>query len=182
MKVHLRKSRQKGRFGPAFTLIELMVVIAIILVLATFVVGGMGWYKRKAAVGKTTVLLGSISRALEEYRLENGAFPTGDGGDKSTEEVFAALYGDADKDGSPDDGATVYLNVLDPNLTGNKQNVISSGGSYIIIDAWGEAYRYQSPGDMNPQDDFDLWSFGPDGKGGPNSGTKRERSDDIKNW
>lgn len=186
--------RSKGFRAPAFTLIELMVVIAIILVLATMVVGGLGWYKRKAAEGKTTVLVSSIERALEEYKLDNGFFPEGDGGDGSTEQVYIALYGDGKLEvngsgnvivatqpsGVTDDGNTVYLDVLDPNLKGNKQNVDSTGG-YTIIDAWGSPLFYVSPGEMNPRDDFDLWSRGADGRGGP-SGTKKERLDDIKNW
>ncbi len=174
-----RNTRTRLR-SRGFTLIEVMVVIAIILVLATFTIGGMGWYKRKAAIGKTVVLRGSIERALEDYALDHSAYPVGNGDDDSTKDVYKALYGDADTDGIPDDGATVYLQVLDPKLKGNKQNVDPS--NYTILDAWGETFKYQSPGDMNPQDDFDLWSLGPDGKGGPNKGTKKERSDDIKNW
>jgi len=173
-----------------------MVVIAIIAVLATMTVGGMGWYKRKAAEGKTKVLVQGLSRALEEYRLDNGFFPQGDGGADSTQQVYVALYGDGklvlkdsgvveiegDLDGKSDEGNTVYLAILNPDLAGAKMNVETSGNVYTIIDAWGEELGYESPGDMNPEDDFDLWSLGPDGLGGPDTGTKQERADDIKNW
>ncbi|MCP5536982.1 MAG: type II secretion system protein GspG [Akkermansiaceae bacterium] len=170
----------QGFRAPAFTLIELMVVIAIILVLASMVVGGMGWYKRKAAEGKTQVLVSSIERALEEYKLDNGVFPTGGGGDNSTIEVYKALYGDADANGTPDSGAKVYLEILNPSNTGNKLNVDTS--NYTIIDAWGSPLHYQSPGEMNPADDFDLWSLGANGQGGPASNNKKDKADDIKNW
>lgn len=189
-------NRYQGRHVPGFTLIEIMVVIAIIAVLATMTVGGMSWYKRKAAEGKTKVLVHGISRALEEYRLDYGFFPQGDGNANSTEQVYVALYGDgeltSDDDGNvtistaptgkPDEGNTVYLAILNPDLVGSKMNVESAAGSYTIIDAWGEELGYESPGEMNPADDFDLWSLGPDGVGGPETGTKKERSDDIKNW
>jgi len=38
-------------------------------------------------------------------------------------------------------------------------------------------YEYRSPGDMN-QEDYDLWSWGPDRE--DNGG--KAGSDDIKNW
>lgn len=188
--------RHKRFFAPAFTLIELMVVIAIILVLASMTIGGLGWYKRKAAVEKTKILRSSIGQALEAYRLENGFLPQGDGGDDSTAQVYIALYGDGElaydsasgqvtvqeqPDGKPDSGATTHLNTLEPGLTGSRMNVTSSGGTYIIVDAWARPFHYESPGDMNPADDFDLWSLGPDGKGGP-TGTPKERRDDITNY
>lgn len=48
-------------------------------------------------------------------------------------------------------------------------------GPYLKMrpkDPWGNAYVYRSPGDQNP--DYDLYSFGPDGKEGG--------GDDITNW
>lgn len=172
----------RGRQAPAFTLIEIITVMAIILVLMGMVVGGFGWYQRKASEGRTTVLVHSIGRALEEYKLDNGSFPPGDGAEGSSKEVYIALYGDGDGDGKPDDGAQVYLNVLDPGLVGKQKNVYSEGGSYVIKDAWKKDIFYRSPGFMNPPSSFDLWSLGPDGEGGPETGTEQERTDDIKNW
>ncbi len=188
-------NRTRGFRAPAraFTLIELMVVIAIILVLATMVVGGLGWYKRKAAEGKTQVLVKSVERGLEEYRLDNGFFPEGGGGTGSTEQVYIALYGDGELEsdgssvtiktgpsGSSDSGNNVYLAILDPDLKGNRSNVDPT--SYTILDAWGSELHYRSPGVMNPAYDFDLWSLGPNGVGGPSSANKKDKVDDINNW
>lgn len=167
---------------PAFTLMEIMVVIAIIAVLFTMVVGGLGWYKRKTQIGKTEVLLKSIDRALEDYRMDNATLPAGNGSLGSSEDVYAALYGDENGDGQPDDGATVYLDVLSPDLSGNRKNVKQEGAGYVVIDAWKKELFYQFPGVMNPPNDFDLWSLGPNGSGGPETGTPKDRSDDIKNW
>ncbi len=55
-------NRYQARHVRGFTLVEIMVVIAIIAVLATMTVGGLAWYKRKAAEGKTKVLVQGISR------------------------------------------------------------------------------------------------------------------------
>ena len=49
-----------------FTLIEIIVVVSIIAVLATMTVGGLSFYKRKAAENKTKGCIGSVSRALDE--------------------------------------------------------------------------------------------------------------------
>ncbi len=173
-------SNNRPNLRQGFTLIEILVVIAIIAVLATMTAGGLKWYKRKAAIDKTKVLIGQIGHALEAYRLDNGTFPTGDGLEQSSQDLYIALYGDSDGDGKPDPAATIYLDILNPDLTGNKGNVEEIGSNYLIIDAWKEPIRYQNPPTMNP--DFDLWSLGPDGVGGPNSGNEKDREDDINNW
>lgn len=168
-------SHSQLRTARGFTLMEIMVVIAIILVLATMVVSGVGWYKRKANENRTKVLIGSIERALEEYKADHGSLPNGDGGKGSTAEVYEALYGDLDGDGKTDPGATTYLSTLDPNLAGNKLNVEKDGGGYVIIDAWKEPLRYRhgATSQMNP--DFDLWSLGP-------KSSETETKEHIKNW
>ena len=196
-------TRHKRFIAPAFTLIEILVVIGIILVLATMTIGGLGWYKRRAAVGRTEVLLKAIDQSLESYRSDNGFLPQGMGDDDSSAQVYIALYGDGEleydstgkvvtiktqSDGEPDSGATIHLDMLNPGFTGSKRNVTSVGGKYTIIDAWSKPirYRHDVTGEddqmMNPPDDFDLWSLGPDGLGGPDGGNQKERNDDIKNW
>lgn len=174
---HLRYfDSQKG-----FTLLELMVVIAIIAVLFSITVAGVGWYREKTKISTTEVLIKSVGRALDEYKLDNNGYPSGDGGEISTSEVYAVLYGDMDGDENPDSGATVYLPELDPKLTGAKNNVRKSGSNYVVVDGWKNPLRYQSPGEMNPEESFDLWSLGKDGKGGPDS-PEEEQRDDVKNW
>ena len=175
-------SQIRSRIRSGFTLMELMVVIAIILVLATMVISGVGWYKRKAAVGKTQVMMASIERALEEYSSDSGVYPAGDGNEGSTADLYKVLYGDPDGDGKSNSGETVYLSLLDPNLTGSKLTVEKVGADYIIMDAWFEPFRYlrgNPAAQMNP--DFDLWSLGVDGKGHPN-GDAKSKQDDLTNW
>jgi type II secretory pathway pseudopilin PulG len=186
--------RRKGALPPAFTLVEILVVISIIMVLAAMSISGFGFVKRKAAEGRTEVLLGSISGALERYRVDNGFFPEGDGGGDSTKQVYIALYGDGEltlssgtvsatePDGDVDTDAQVYLDMLNPE---NKRALLNvDPGSYNIVDAWGKPLRYRhsvsgnEAGMMNPDSDFDLWSYGPDGL----SGSTEEKVDDLKNW
>ena len=183
----------RPRTKRGFTLMELMVVMAIILVLAAIAISGYSWYKRKTAENRTALLVKSLENALEQYRSDTNTIPEESSDDDgSTSVLYSALYGDglgsdgiagtADAqapDGEVDDGATVYLDILDPSLVGTKRNVDEISGDYVIIDAWQRPMRYRGPGNENP--DFDIWSLGFDGKGYPD-GTDKEQEDDIKNW
>ena len=60
------------RHPAAFTLIELMAVITIIVILAGMVVGGLGYVNEKQAREKAKIQIALLSKALEEYKLDNG--------------------------------------------------------------------------------------------------------------
>lgn len=194
---------------PAFTLIEIITVIAIIMALAAMTIGGLDYVSRKAAVSRTTVFVASVGQALEQYKADTGAYPEGEGIADSTELVYVALSGDGigpdgildtdddeAPDGIPDEAATVYLNTLDPGNKGKSLNVRESTNGYVLVDAWKSQtdskvyqelfYRHapdgKDPDMMNPPSDFDLWSLGPDGLGGPTSTDDSESADDITNW
>lgn len=162
---------------------EILVVIAIIAVLATMTVGGLGFYKKKAAENKTKVFVASVSRALDDYRSDEGSYPDdgADGSDTSSAILYEVLFGDADGDGEPDEDATIYLDMLNPSSTGSALNVKEDSGDYVLIDGFKNALRYRAPGEQNPGTEFDLWSAGPDGETNiGNSGD--DTRDDIKNW
>jgi len=163
---------KRGLCAPAFTLIEIMVVMGIIAVLAGMTLGGMSYYQEKMKFGRTQVLIASIESALEDYKRDNGSYPVSSG---STVALFNALYGD---------GTNVYLDTLNPNLTGKALNVKASGSDYLIVDAWGKDMRYRHGVDSmaNPKQDYDLISLGPNGNGDFLSGSEAAKADDIKNW
>ena len=168
MKTLLQKT---GISAPAFTLIEMMVVMAIIAVLAGLTVGGMGYYKQKMANGQTEVLIASIERALEDYKADHGDYPQSPG---TSRFLFDALYGD---------GTNVYLDTLNPAYEGKQRNV-SESAPYHIVDAWGREirYRHDTDGMANPRQDFDLNSRGPNGIGDYGSTSDAAKADDINNW
>ena len=60
---------------PGFTLIELMAVITIIVILAGLVVGGLGFVNDRQAKEKAKVQIALLSKAIEEYKLDNGVYP-----------------------------------------------------------------------------------------------------------
>jgi len=142
---------------PAFTLMEIILVTAIIAVLASLTFGGMSYYGEKMKYSRTQVLIASIESALEQYKADNGTYPSG----ANTAAVFTALYGD---------GSNVYLSTLNPDFRGKQKNVEAGR----IIDAWENELGYTYPGSMNPPSDFDLWSEGGD--------AAANTADDIKNW
>jgi general secretion pathway protein G len=162
----------------AFTLIELMAVITIIVILAGLVVGGMGFVTERQAKEKAKVQLNLLAKSLEEYRLDNGSYPaTADASTppaSNTNLIFKALYWD----GVSDNSKKIYLDTLNP--TNNKQGWISVPATgekdSTIVDPWGKAYLYRTAfglpnaqgkvtansSTVNPE--FDLWSMGKDGK------------------
>jgi general secretion pathway protein G len=184
-------------FRRGFTLMELLVVVAIIVILASLVLGGLSVMQRNQAVSKCKAQIGMLSTALDEYKMDFGRYPvaddTGATSDSGANVLFKALYWDSDNDGSgvgSDTDQRSYLPELDP--TSNKQgwrSTTTASANNTIFDPWGANYRYRSGVDAggavntnckNP--DFDLWSLGPDGKLGNTDGTDKEAQDNISNW
>ena len=130
--------RGSGRLG--FTLIEILVVITVIGLLAALVdpriLGRVS--EAKSATAKAQVEL--LSTALDNYRLDNGSYPT-------TEQGLAALQEKPTRDPVP-------LNWRGPYLK-----------RAIPVDPWGRPYIYRSPGEHDPGGN-DLSSLGKDGQPG----------------
>ena len=60
----------------AFTLVELLAVVAIIAILAGLVLGGSVYAKRKAMVSTTKAQLVTLENAIEAYKNDFGMYPT----------------------------------------------------------------------------------------------------------
>lgn len=117
-----------------FTLIELVVVVAIIGILAGVVVTKMMDRPGEARVVAATADIANISKALHVYKIDNFAYPTSDQG-------LAAL---------------VSKPTLDPVPKNYKQ---SGYIERLPKDPWGNDYVYLSPGQHG---DFDVYSLGAD--------------------
>ena len=142
------------RMGKAFTLVETLAVLGIVatLMASAFEVAGVA--QRKAAVSRTRAQIATMALALENYKLDHGAYPTGNGDSLSSTNLYAALAGSTKR----------YLSFRGYLLSGNPTNV---------MDRFGSAYYYLSPGIKNPPG-FDLWSAGPD--------RTTNTADDVNNW
>jgi general secretion pathway protein G len=119
-----------------FTLLELLVVIVIIGLLAAYV--GPRYFSQLGKSERSTskAQIEAFGRALDAYRLDTGRYPT-------AEQGLSALVSrpsDEPKWNGP------YLQKAVP------------------ADPWGQSYQYRQPGSGDA--DFDLLSYGKDGKPG----------------
>ncbi len=128
----------------------------IIVILSAISMGGYGYVTRKQADSKATIQIGLLSKALEEYKLDNGEYPPSG----NTNSIFKLLYWNGTAANSQE---KIYLSDLDPNSAA--QGWIDGIGSAAkIVDPWAKEYIYRrgdNPAAKNP--DFDLASAGMDG-------------------
>jgi general secretion pathway protein G len=134
----LPNGRSTARAG--FTLIEMLVVVAIIAVLAAIVAPEVFHNVGDANAGAAKQQVELLSTALDSYRLDNHTFPT-------TEQGLAALRTEPTSGEKPRNWRGPYLRRAVP------------------TDPWGNTYVYVCPGRVNPQS-FDLYSLGRDGREG----------------
>ncbi len=119
-----------------FTLIELMVVLAIIGVLAALIVPNVIGRADDARVTAARTDVGNLMQALKLYKLDNQRYPT-------AEQGLQALVAKPGSEPVPVNWKS-YLDKL-PN------------------DPWGRPYQYMNPGIKG---EVDVLSFGADGKTG----------------
>lgn len=122
----------------AFTLLEILVVLAIMGLLATLLITNVGNIFGESRTKIAEIFVNQTMKTpLNAYRFSTGDFP-------STAEGLQALL--APPDGKADRWRGPYLDV-----PGNK----------LPLDPWSEPYQYRYPGVKN-KNSFDLWSKGPD--------------------
>jgi type II secretory pathway pseudopilin PulG len=83
----------------AFTIIELLVVITIIIILAGLILGTAGYVQKKGARSRAETEIAAMSAACESYKADNGVYPS----DGNTVQLDARQ--------NRDPSATVYLNA-----------------------------------------------------------------------
>jgi len=167
----MKTNPRQGR--GAFTLIELMAVITIIVILAGLVVGGMSFVSERQAKEKAKVQVQLLAKALEEYKLDMGMYPptsnvtsvSSPNGSNNSADLYVCLFYegyDYIKKGSPatwtkkvgsvdmPKATKIYLPELDPTTT--KQGWVDpvTGASAVppasttIKDPWGNQFCYRT--------------------------------------
>jgi general secretion pathway protein G len=130
-----------------FTLLEMIIVVAIIAVLASVVAPNLARHASDAKVQAARSQLEMIGLALESYKVDTDEYPSSEDGLKALNERPATL-----------------------------RNIELWRGPYlkrdIPLDPWGNQYVYRNP---SPSDStsFDLLSMGKDGSPG-GTGDKRD--------
>ena len=132
----LPRSSDSPRRKRGFTLIELMVVVAIIGVIAALVVPSVVNRLDEAKVTAARADIARLMQSLKLYRLDNMRYP-------STEQGLEALVrkptsGDVPPNWKP------YIDKLP-------------------LDPWKQPYQYANPG---LKGEIDVYSFGADGRPG----------------
>ncbi|HEB75312.1 MAG TPA: type II secretion system protein GspG [Nitrospirae bacterium] len=138
-----------------FTLIELMVVLVILGILATFLMPKILNRPDEARIVKAKNDIRAIESALKLYKIDNGVYPT-------TEQGLMALVKKPDIEPIPRhyrDGG--YLD-----------------DESAPLDPWGNKYIYRSPGEGDRE--YEIISFGADGREGGDGVNADIRSWEIK--
>jgi len=154
----------------AFTLVEVLTVVAILAVLMSAAVGGGAWAFRRAYVARAQAELVTLAAALEDYKRQHGDYPrTGFGrGESRGAQLLQSLVGARGPSGvvlNPRGRASIELGNF---TTGDGLDPLEIATAELI-DPWGNAYVYfykEPPsGWMSPG--FVLYSAGPDGRHNP---------------
>ena len=130
-----------ARAKPGFSLIELMIVLAIGAILTAGVIGAFKWIAT-AKVSRTEQTLRVIKSSIEIFQAKVGEFPS-----------------------SLDD---LFIRPSNPAMAKRW-----SAGAYGVDaesdskDAWGSRIQYQRKAKGQPP--YELYSWGPNGEGSPDS-------------
>jgi len=132
------QTRQSG-----FTLLELLIVLAILGVIAAMVVPNLMGTQKQAYIKATRNSIHSLEQTLKLYAVDHaGTFPTGGS------EVLEQLMSTTDQNGQQ----------VAPLLT------------EIPLDAWGKPFQYEYPSSKVNSDKPAIWSAGPNGQDEQGSG------------
>jgi len=135
-----KKAGDQGGGRAGFTLIEVLVVIAVIAMLAALVAPNVFQHVGTAKDATARSQIELLGAGLDAYRLDNGRYPT-------TEQGLDALQVQPTMEPLPTNWRGPYLRRAVP------------------LDPWGFEYIYLSPGEVNPRG-YDLLSLGGDGEPG----------------
>lgn len=136
----VRNSAIKRRKQRGITLVELLVVLAILALISAVVVINVLPAADKASVDTTRLQIDAIETALDQYRLDMRSYPT-------MQQGLSAL-------------------VTVPSDARNSANYRPGGylRGEVPADPWGNEFQYRIPGEQGGA--YDLYSFGADGEPG----------------
>lgn len=167
----LGKGLYRGDRG--VTLVELLVVMAIITILMSLLFPVIASVRKKGRIRATELLINSVDAAVKQYKNDFDDFPKG----SSNTDLY----------NSPDKG-NLYLSLCGPNeagvtdaVTGKKfpayttfqpESLKKDSGSMVVIDFWGQPLYYfnsldfmrtsNDPTRVHNSNGVDLFSTGPD--------------------
>ena len=182
----------------AFTVIELLIVMAIIVVLAGLVLGTYGYVQRKGSTSRAEAEIKALEAACESYKADHGVYPRDSSTDAldaraTTPDTFnpadakytaASLFlykelsGDSDADRTAESSTRSYMAFKPAMLSPSD---VTSSVNYIR-DPFGNSYGYSTANQADPtkgyNPTFDLWSTAGTSTDAESAGKAKW----IKNW
>ncbi|MEY2521108.1 MAG: hypothetical protein QOF24_2867 [Verrucomicrobiota bacterium] len=198
----IRHSSFQAVGASALTVVELLIVMAIILILAGLILATSSYVQKKGARSRAEAEIAAMSAALENYKADNGIYPRGNASGATTSPsdtdnldarvnanpstyqsaslfLYKQLSGDSNADLQPPGGAKSYFSFKPQMLSGGRDANGNLTSVLFIRDPFGTSYGYstayqnaQTTG-YNPT--FDLWSTA-------NADPLTDRSQWVKNW
>jgi type II secretory pathway pseudopilin PulG len=170
-----RSSRGVRRYN-AFTLIELILVVGIIIVLAGLVLSTVGYARKKGARARAETEIAAMSAACENYKADNAVYPAYSG-TTGAHALYQGLSGDGNdaiggataSTGTPGSSGKSYMTLKPNMLSPNPPDATTR-----VIDPFSNDYNYRSPGTNNIAT-FDLWTTA-------NANPPTDQNQWIKNW
>lgn len=132
-----RRPRAAASRPDAFTLIEVLLVLIILVVIGSIVAPNMFGAKESADINAAKSQVNILDSTMDLYRLDMGSYP----------DSLESLRERPSDSKLSDKWRGPYLK------------------SPLSADPWGNDYQYLKDGKKNT-DGYDLWSSGPDGKSG----------------
>jgi prepilin-type N-terminal cleavage/methylation domain-containing protein len=187
-----RRRRRLRRPGPAhskpaaFTLVELLLVVAIIALLMGLLLAGIAKARRQAEFQRARVEVQSLYNAFQSYYADYARYPY-------TDETVHAV-----------DSTLVAMLSGGPGLDNAKQRVYlpvrtgQTNSAGALVDPWGNAYRVLFDGTGSAADGvvtnafgpagysnrvpFMVWSLGPDGQADTAGEMSDKNKDNIRSY
>ena len=178
----------------AFTVIELLVVMAIIVILAGLILATSNYVQKKGYRSRAEAEIAAISAALENYKADNGVYPSdvetnklkpNAVGDPTAYQpaslgLYKLISGDADNSADRSAETKAYFTFKPNQLSPTAQNTNVT----YIKDPFGNSYGYSTikasapTGTDGYNPTFDLWSTG----GKIDASATPSQAEWIKNW
>lgn len=136
----MRRRTKRSRRRHAFTLMELLLVMAILVILLSLVATRFTGTQKKSNINAAKAQIGLLKQPLDMFALDMNTFPTTEQGLEALTEAPADLEDETKWQGPYTDAK-------------------------IGTDPWGNEYQYRYPPENNKEQDFpEIWSLGPDGE------------------
>ena len=188
-KIHFQDFRHRTRsqnlksvvVRRGFTLTELLIVMAILVLLVSLIGPRLLGSKKKADINAVKTQIGMFQSALERYAVDMNKFPSSEEGltaliSRPSSDGSEASSADSSADSTADSGTSDEVTT---DGTTSESGGQSWDGPYLKSetlpsDPWGKAYSYEFPPTHNKISLPDIWSFGPDGQ--------ENTDDDVVSW